>query len=82
MVATGALLRRLRWLRTSRCLGDAAPAFPPAAAAAPSRNSAAATTSATRNARAAVMGRHALPNSQLLMGSGSPARGRFFLVDG
>ena len=64
MVASGALLRRLRWLRTCRCrrscrrrcFSGAAPAFP--AAAVPSRNSAAATASATKHARAAAMGTH------------------------
>ena len=59
MVASGALLRRLRWLRTCRCrsnclsVSDPRPlTFPSAAAAAPSRKSAATRASATKHALA------------------------------
>lgn len=78
MVATGALLSLLRWLRTCRCrssssscrrrcLSDSCgrpPAFP-AAAADPATKSAATSASATKHALAAAMDSLALPQSPL-----------------
>jgi hypothetical protein len=73
MVASGALLSLLRWLRTCRCrsscrrrcLSDSCgrpPAFPAAAAADPATKSAATSASATMHALAAAMDSLALPS--------------------
>lgn len=73
MVASGALLSLLRWLRTCRCRSscrrrclsvscERPPAFPAAAAADPATKSAATSASATKHALAAAMDSLALPS--------------------